>query len=71
MDHIFDYDYPLLQLLDCFAIPVVLLLSWIFIKVRYGLLHILGVSLSLIGIGCLIYSDVDESTKSVEGKKSN
>ncbi|XP_053209117.1 solute carrier family 35 member F2-like [Panonychus citri] len=65
------YQYTTLtsiQLLDCFSIPTVLLLSWLWIKVQYGIVHILGVCLSLIGIGCLIYSDLDESTKETEVK---
>ncbi|XP_015786442.1 solute carrier family 35 member F2 [Tetranychus urticae] len=65
------YQYTTLtsiQLLDCFTIPTVLLLSWLWIKVQYGIVHILGVCLSLIGIGCLIYSDLDESTKGQEAK---
>uniref|UniRef100_A0A915JPM1 Solute carrier family 35 member F1 n=1 Tax=Romanomermis culicivorax TaxID=13658 RepID=A0A915JPM1_ROMCU len=47
-----------IQVLDCFTIPVVLVLSFIFLYVRYLLSHILGVAICLIGIGCLVWGDV-------------
>ncbi|XP_074602952.1 solute carrier family 35 member F2-like [Brevipalpus obovatus] len=65
------YQYTTLtsiQLLDCFTIPTVLSLSWLCIGVRYGIIHIIGVCFSLIGIGCLVYADLDESTKQIEAK---
>lgn len=46
-----------LQLLDCFTISVVLVLSWLFLRTRYLLIHIIGVAICLAGIGCLIAAD--------------
>ncbi|KAB7501501.1 Solute carrier family 35 member F1, partial [Armadillidium nasatum] len=45
------------QLLDCFVVPVVLALSWLFLKVRYKLVHVLGVGLCLLGVGCLVWAN--------------
>ncbi|XP_061756418.1 solute carrier family 35 member F1 [Nerophis ophidion] len=55
------YQYTTLssvQLLDCFVIPVVLLLSCFFLLVRYKAVHILGTLLCLLGIGCMVGADV-------------
>ncbi|XP_064197318.1 solute carrier family 35 member F1 [Anguilla rostrata] len=45
-------------LLDCFVIPVVLLLSWFFLLVRYKAVHFVGVGVCLLGIGCMVGADV-------------
>ncbi|XP_061610066.1 solute carrier family 35 member F1-like isoform X2 [Phyllopteryx taeniolatus] len=55
------YQYttlPSVQLLDCFVIPVVLLLSWFFLLVRYKAVHIAGTVLCLLAIGCTVGADV-------------
>ncbi|XP_060677168.1 solute carrier family 35 member F1 isoform X2 [Hemiscyllium ocellatum] len=55
------YQYTTLtsvQLLDCFVIPVVLLLSWFFLLVRYKALHFIGVGVCLLGMGCMVGADV-------------
>ncbi|XP_060907342.1 solute carrier family 35 member F1 [Labrus mixtus] len=55
------YQYTTLssvQLLDCFVIPVVLLLSWFFLLVRYKAVHFLGAGLCLLGVGCMVGADV-------------
>ncbi|KAF4071070.1 hypothetical protein AMELA_G00280710 [Ameiurus melas] len=55
------YQYTTLtsvQLLDCFVIPVVLLLSWFFLLVRYKVVHFVGVGICLLGIGCMVGTDV-------------
>ncbi|XP_043226334.1 solute carrier family 35 member F2-like isoform X1 [Amphibalanus amphitrite] len=65
------YNYTTLTsitLLDCFAIPTVLAMSWIFLKVRYKLLHIIGVSICLVGVGCLVWADIEEGRGSVGGQ---
>lgn len=49
---------PSSQLLDCFAIPVVLLLSWFFLLVRYKAVHFVGAGLCLLGIGCMVGADI-------------
>lgn len=57
------YSYTSLtsiQLLDCFTIAVCLALSWIVLKVRYQMTHILGVGICLLGLGCVVWADVDE-----------
>ncbi|KAL6486585.1 solute carrier family 35 member F1 [Colossoma macropomum] len=55
------YQYTTLtsvQLLDCFVIPVVLLLSWFFLLVRYKVVHFVGVGVCLLGMGCMVGADV-------------
>lgn len=56
------------QLLDCFTIPVVLLLSWAVLKVRYQIIHIVGVSVCLMGIGCLVWADADENNEQANNR---
>ncbi|XP_077488662.1 solute carrier family 35 member F2-like [Amblyomma americanum] len=61
------YQYTTLtsvQLLDCFTIPVVLALSWLALKVRYHPVHVLGVSVALLGVGCLVWADAHEAAAS-------
>ena len=65
------YQYTTLtsvQLLDCFTIPVVLLLSWAVLKVRYQIIHIIGVSVCLMGIGCLVWADADENNEPAKNR---
>ncbi|KAH6929121.1 hypothetical protein HPB50_023432 [Hyalomma asiaticum] len=52
------------QLLDCFTIPVVLALSWLALKVRYHPVHVMGVSVALLGVGCLVWADAHEASHS-------
>uniref|UniRef100_A0AAY5EPE7 Solute carrier family 35 member F1 n=1 Tax=Electrophorus electricus TaxID=8005 RepID=A0AAY5EPE7_ELEEL len=55
------YQYTTLtsiQLLDCFVIPVALLLSWFFLLVRYKVVHFVGVGVCLLGMGCMVGADV-------------
>lgn len=60
------YQYTTLtsvQLLDCFTIPTVLALSWLVLKIRFKIIHILGVGVALVGVGCLIWADtIDEKS---------
>ena len=58
------------QLLDCFTIPVVLLLSWLCVRVRYGIVHVLGVCLALVGVGCLVYADIEDGRADMQRKYS-
>lgn len=46
-----------IQLLNCFTIPVVMLLSWCFLSVRYVVSHIIGVAICLLGVALIIYAD--------------
>ncbi|CAL4061483.1 unnamed protein product, partial [Meganyctiphanes norvegica] len=57
------------QLLDCFVVPVVLALSWLFLKVRYKLVHVLGVGLCLLGVGCLVWANVDDGRATIPGSE--
>ncbi|KAJ8383358.1 hypothetical protein AAFF_G00221480 [Aldrovandia affinis] len=55
------YQYTTLtsvQLLDCLILPVVLLLSWFFLLVRYKALHYVGVTVCLLGVACMVGADV-------------
>ncbi|MCP9264130.1 Solute carrier family 35 member F2 [Dirofilaria immitis] len=54
-----------IQLLDCSTIPMVLLLSWLFLSTRYLLTHIIGVGICLLGITVLIWADA------LEGKEGS
>lgn len=46
------------MLLDCWAIPSVMLLTWIFLKTKYGLKKIIGVVVCIAGLVLVIFSDV-------------
>ncbi|KAI6198059.1 hypothetical protein M3Y94_01300100 [Aphelenchoides besseyi] len=46
-----------IQILDCSTIPTVMVLSWMFLSVRYLISHLVGVSICLVGIGMIIYAD--------------
>lgn len=54
------YQLSILQLLDCSTIPIILLLSWLFLSTRYLLTHIVGVGICLIGITVFIWADALE-----------
>uniref|UniRef100_A0A672S6M5 Solute carrier family 35 member F2-like n=1 Tax=Sinocyclocheilus grahami TaxID=75366 RepID=A0A672S6M5_SINGR len=47
-----------IQLLDCFVIPVLMLLSWIFLKTRYRPLHFIAVTVCLLGVGAMVGADL-------------
>lgn len=46
-----------IQVLDCFTTASVLVLSWIFLRVRYQCVHFSGVGICLVGIICLVIAD--------------
>lgn len=48
----------MLQLLDCFVIPVLMVLSWIFLKTRYRPLHFIAVVVCLFGVGAMVGADL-------------
>ncbi|XP_011905997.1 PREDICTED: solute carrier family 35 member F1 isoform X3 [Cercocebus atys] len=55
------YQYTTLtsiQLLDCFVIPVVILLSWFFLLIRYKAVHFIGIVVCILGMGCMVGADV-------------
>ncbi|KAF3705835.1 Solute carrier family 35 member F2 [Channa argus] len=47
-----------IQLLDCFVIPVLMLLSWFFLKTRYRLIHFVAVMVCLLGVGAMVGADI-------------
>ncbi|XP_006622368.1 solute carrier family 35 member F2-like isoform X2 [Apis laboriosa] len=57
-----------IQLLDCVAIPVALALSCLILGVRYRMVHIVGVSVSLMGVGCLVWAGIDDNKDPSAGK---
>ncbi|KAM8899915.1 solute carrier family 35 member F2 [Spinachia spinachia] len=61
-----------IQLLDCFVIPVLMVLSWFLLKTRYRLVHFVAVAVCLLGVGAMVGADIvagrdQESTDVVLG----
>ncbi|XP_043076887.1 solute carrier family 35 member F2 [Puntigrus tetrazona] len=55
------YQYTTLtsiQLLDCFIIPVLMILSWFFLKTRYRIVHYVAVCICLAGVGAMVGADI-------------
>ncbi|XP_024133219.1 solute carrier family 35 member F2 [Oryzias melastigma] len=55
------YQYTTLtsvQLLDCFIIPVLMLLSWWILKTRYKVAHYVAVGICLLGVGAMVGADL-------------
>ena len=48
------------QLLDCFSIPTVLILSCTVLRARYRLTHIGGMALGLMSVVALVWTDVQD-----------
>ncbi|KAM9317864.1 solute carrier family 35 member F2-like [Pholidichthys leucotaenia] len=46
------------QLLDCFVIPVLMVLSWWFLKTRYRPVHYVSVCVCLLGVGTMVGADL-------------
>lgn len=46
------------QLLDSFVIPVLMVLSWFFLKTRYRLVHFVAVMVCLSGVGAMVGADI-------------
>eukprot|EP00066_Takifugu_rubripes_P020342 XP_011609608.1 PREDICTED: solute carrier family 35 member F2 [Takifugu rubripes] len=47
-----------IQLLDCFVIPALMVLSWFFLKTRYRPVHFVAVLVCLLGVGTMVGADV-------------
>ncbi|XP_034033561.1 solute carrier family 35 member F2 [Thalassophryne amazonica] len=47
-----------IQLLDCFVIPVLMVLSWFLLKTRYRLVHFVAVGICLLGVGAMVGADI-------------
>ncbi|XP_069004501.1 solute carrier family 35 member F2-like [Embiotoca jacksoni] len=66
------YQYTTLtsvQLLDCFVIPVLMLLSWWVLKTRYRPVHYVAVCICLLGVGAMVGADL--LAKRDQGSTSN
>ncbi|KAF5183621.1 Solute carrier family 35 member f2 [Thalictrum thalictroides] len=48
-------------LLDCWTIPWVMILTWIFIKTRYSLGQFVGAAICIGGLGLVLLSDAEDS----------
>ncbi|XP_062198892.1 uncharacterized protein LOC133901562 [Phragmites australis] len=58
------YQYTSLtsvMLLDCWSIPCVIVLTWIFLKTKYGLRKLIGVGVCVAGLVLVVFSDVHAS----------
>lgn len=51
-------SFSLLKLLDCFVIPVLMILSWWFLKTRYRIVHYVAVCVCLLGVGAMVGADL-------------
>ncbi|KAH6559145.1 hypothetical protein KP509_1Z025700 [Ceratopteris richardii] len=61
------YEYTSLtsvMLLDCWTIPCVLILTWLFIKTKYSVGQLIGVFTCILGLGLVILSDVHSKDRS-------
>ncbi|XP_024987202.1 solute carrier family 35 member F1-like [Cynara cardunculus var. scolymus] len=61
------YQYTSLtsvMLLDCWAIPVVIVLTWLFLKTEYKFMRIAGVVICVSGLVLVIFSDVHAADRS-------
>ncbi|XP_028322573.1 solute carrier family 35 member F2 [Gouania willdenowi] len=47
-----------IQLLDCFVIPVLMLLSWFILKTRFRPIHFVAVMVCLLGVGAMVGADI-------------
>ncbi|CAD5112077.1 DgyrCDS1320 [Dimorphilus gyrociliatus] len=57
------------QVLDCFTIPTVLILTRIIFKIRYRMSHFIGVVICLLGLAALIGADILVSRHSAERRE--
>lgn len=55
------------QLLDSFTIVSVMVLSFFFLRARYKIINFMGVSLSIVGILCLVLADAHGSRATGKG----
>ncbi|TVU08756.1 hypothetical protein EJB05_42168, partial [Eragrostis curvula] len=63
------YQYTSLtsvMLIDCWSIPCVILLTWVFLKTKYGLRKFIGVGVCMAGIVLVVFSDVHASERARE-----
>ncbi|KAL6644443.1 hypothetical protein ACP70R_016051 [Stipagrostis hirtigluma subsp. patula] len=61
-----SYQYTSLtsvMLLDCWSIPCVIVLTWIFLKTKYSLRKFIGVGVCVAGLILVVFSDVHASDR--------
>ncbi|KAF8098126.1 hypothetical protein N665_0273s0026 [Sinapis alba] len=51
------------MLLDCWAIPCVLVLTWVFLKTKYRVMKITGVVICILGVVMVVFSDVHAGSR--------
>ncbi|KAF5783406.1 putative solute carrier family 35 member SLC35F1/F2/F6 [Helianthus annuus] len=56
-----------IMLLDCWSIPSVILLTWLFLKTKYRYKKIAGVAICIAGLVLVIFSDVHADDRSQSG----
>ncbi|KAL7615660.1 hypothetical protein Lser_V15G02647 [Lactuca serriola] len=56
-----------IMLLDCWSIPSVIMLTWLFLKTKYRFKKIAGVSICIAGLVLVIFSDVHAADRSQSG----
>ncbi|XP_059613706.1 solute carrier family 35 member F1-like [Phlebotomus argentipes] len=59
-----------IQLLDCVALPIALALSCLTLGVRFRFVHIVGVSVCLMGVGCLVWAGVGATKATGDAQQS-
>ncbi|OIW20328.1 hypothetical protein TanjilG_08870 [Lupinus angustifolius] len=62
-----SYQYTSLtsvMLLDCWSIPIVMLLTWIFLKTKYRFKNITGIVVCIAGLVLVVFSDVHAGDRS-------
>jgi solute carrier family 35 protein F1/2 len=52
------------MLLDCWSIPCVLILTWLALKTQYAIGHFVGVTVCVVGLVLVIFSDVHDKDRS-------
>ena len=61
------YEYTSLtsvMLLDCWAIPCVIVLTWLLMKTKYTAGQLIGACCCILGLGLVILSDVHANDRS-------
>ncbi|KAJ9558852.1 hypothetical protein OSB04_013466 [Centaurea solstitialis] len=56
-----------IMLLDCWSIPSVILLTWLFLKTKYRFKKVAGVAICVAGLVLVIFSDVHAADRSQSG----
>ena len=62
---IFNFSISLIftQLCDSFTIPTTMVISFIFLRIRYKVIHYVGVLLCIGGAVCLMFTDGEDHSE--------